>query len=178
MLFIGTITRLIEGDRYKHSHKPAAHPVPVGVSLPPRHARCSCRDGILCSGGSTHSRDVRIVAPVVAAVPVLSHHDARREWRYERRAMRDFHRAAKHGYGYRQPITVPSATIHGTRQRSYSPGDYDEGSSASRALPDPRGEHWEDDYPAARAAFGESRIHKVQRQAPPPSYETGLTETR
>lgn len=144
MLFIGTITRLIEGNRHKHNHEPVADPVAIGVSMP-QHARC-----ILCSEGSTQSRNVHIVAPIVAAAPVLSHHDTRREWKYERRAMRGYHRAARHGYGHRHPITI-----------SYAPGDYEAGSSTPRALPDYR-----------RAALGASCTQKLQHEAPPPRYET------
>lgn len=176
MLFIGTITRLIEGDRYKHNQEPVAYPVAVAVSMPPQKARCSCRVGVLCSEGSNHSRDVRITTPMVAAAPVLSHHDTRRQWRYERRAMRDYHRAARHGYGYRQlPITIPVTTIHGAGQDSYAPDtsdNYQAGSSTSRALPDHRRERYsEDNWLAARDASGASRTQKVQHEAPPPRYE-------
>lgn len=134
---------MIEGDRYKQNHAPAVYPAAVGVSVPPRH----------------------VVVPVVAATPVLSHHDARREWRYERRAMRDSRRAARHGYGYREPIAIPVA---------YAPEYYEAGPSSSRALPERRrDEYWEDNGLAASARCRASDIDKGQREISPPKYEAG-----
>lgn len=110
-----------------------------------------------------------VVVPVVATTPVLSHHDARREWRHERRAMRDSRRA-RHGYGYRQPIAIPVA---------YAPDYYEAGPSSSRALPERRrDEYWEDDGLAAPARFRASRIDRDHREVSPPKYEAGSWDPR
>jgi hypothetical protein len=134
MLFIGTITRLIEGDRYKAIHVPPARTAIAGVSVPPQH----------------------VVVPVIAATPVLSPHDARREWRYERRAMRDFRRAARHGYGYGQPIAIPVA--HALEY-------YEPVQLSSRA----QSEHRRDD--SSEAMCSSSYMVQGQREIPPPKYE-------
>lgn len=171
MLFIGTITRMIEGDRYKHNHAPAAFaPAAVSLSMPPQHAHCSCRSGHFCSACSTQGHRAGLVVPIIAATPVLSHHDARREWRYERRAMRDSRRAARHGHGYRHPIAIPVAT-------TCAPDYYEAG--PSQHLPGrSRDEYWEDDGSAAPAGFGESHVKNGQREISPPKYEVGSWDPR
>lgn len=160
MLFVGTITRMIEGDRHKHNHEPAAYPAAACASIPPRPVNCSCRGDISCSACPTRSLHVGAAAPLVAATPTLSHHDARREWRYERRAMRDYRRAVRHGYGYGHPIAIPVATVYGAGQSGYDPVYYEAGPSTPRALPD----HRRDEYRESR--------DRVQHEAPPPRYET------
>ncbi|KKY39110.1 hypothetical protein UCDDA912_g00821 [Diaporthe ampelina] len=181
MLFIGTITRMIEGDRYKHHHAPAAYLAVVGVPMPLQHASCSCRGDHSCSACSPQSHHVGGVVPVLATRPVLSHHDARREWRYERRATRDSRRAARHGYGYGygHPVAVPIATPY-SAGHSGDARDYCEaGPSSSRTLPERgRDEYWEDEGLAAAAGSGLGHLDREQREASPPKYETGNWEPR
>lgn len=181
MLFIGTITRMIEGDKYKRNHAPAAYPAVVGVPMPLQHAPCSCRGDRFCSACSPQSHHVGGMVPVVAAAPpILSHHDARREWRYERRAMRDSRRAARHGYGYGYPVAVPVASAYGVGHSGYARDYYDAGPSSSRASPERRRDgYWEDEGFAAPAGLRAGRVDREQREAsPPPKYEIGSWEPR
>lgn len=180
MLFIGTITRMIEGDKYKRHPAPAAYPAVVGVPMPLQHAPCSCRGDRFCSACSPQSHHVGGVVPMVAAAPpVLSHHDARREWRYERRAMRDSRRAARHGYGYGYPVAVPVASAYGAGHSGYARDYYEAGPSSSRALPERRqDEYWEDEGLAAPGGFRAGHVDREQREASPPKYEVGSWEPR
>lgn len=182
MLFIGTITRMIEGDKYKHRQAPAAYPAAVGVPMPLQHAPCGCLGDRFCSACSPQSHHMGGVVPMVAAAPpVLSHHDARREWRYERRAMRDSRRAARHGYGYGYgyPVAVPVASAYGTSHGGYARDYYEAGPSSSRASPERRrDDYWEDEGLAAPAGLRAGHVERDQREASPPKYETGSWEPR
>lgn len=177
MLFIGTITRLIEGDRYRHQHAPAAYPAFVGVPLPLQHSPCSCRGDRFCSECSPQSHHVGGVVPMVAAAPALSYHDTRRGWRYERRAMRDSRRAARHGYGSVFPVAVPVTSAYGPS--GYSRGYCEAGPSSSRTSPERRRDgHWDDEGFAAPVGLNTGHFDREQREASPPKYETGGWEPR
>lgn len=179
MLFIGTITRMIEGDKYKHHHPPAVYPAVVGVPMPLPHAPCSCRGDHSCSACSPQSHHAGGVVPVIATRPVLSHHDSRREWRYERRAMRGSRRAARHGYGYGYPVAVPVATSYGAGHSGYARDYCETGPSSSRDSPERRrDEYWEDEGLAAPAGFRAGHVDREQREASPPKYEIGNWEPR
>ncbi|KAL1882207.1 hypothetical protein Daus18300_000693 [Diaporthe australafricana] len=170
MLFIGTITRMIEGDKYKNRHASTAYPAVVGVPMPLQHASCNCHGDCFCATCSPQHHHAGGVVPMIAAAPVMSHHDARREWRYERRAMRDSRRAARHGHGYGYPV-VPVATS------GYARDYYEAG--PSRASPDRRrDEYWEDEGFTTPAGLSAGRVDREQRESSPPKYETGNWEPR
>ncbi|KAI3399949.1 hypothetical protein diail_5105 [Diaporthe ilicicola] len=175
MLFIGTITRMIEGDKNKHHHVPAAYPAVVGVPMP-----CNCRGDRFCAACSPQHHHGGGMVPMISAAPLMSHLDARREWRYERRAMRDSRRAARRGYGYGYPVTVPFAPSgYGAGNSGYARDYYEAGPSSSRASPERRrDECWEDDGLTAPAGFSTARVDRDRRDSSPPKYEVGNWEPR
>ncbi|KAK2596910.1 hypothetical protein N8I77_012795 [Diaporthe amygdali] len=179
MLFIGTITRMIEGDKYKNQRAPAAYPAAVGVPMPMQNVSCNCHGDRFCSACSPQHYHAAGVVPMVAAAPVMSHHDARREWRYERRAMRDSRRAARHGYGYGYPVAVPVANSYGVGNSAYARDYYEAGPSSSRASPERRrDEYWEDEGFATPAGLTAGHVDREQREASPPKYEPGNWQPR
>ncbi|ROW07774.1 hypothetical protein VMCG_03611 [Cytospora schulzeri] len=206
MLFLGLIARKVMGGDNKHKHpRDAAYLAPVG--LPVTAIPCNCRGGRYCPQCSQHSNSQQHMAtiPVMATAPIVLHHNSRREWKYERRAMREARRAARRGYGYSYgypaaatavPVAAsPMGNVY-ARGYHYHDDDYRAADSLSMARPEQRpADYWEDNNFGVPASSSKGqRRHEIRKDRQssadeeysdeeqgeelPPKYERGDWEPR
>lgn len=200
MLFIGPIVRkLMSNDDQRNNYpRPTAYPAVVGV--PMAAMPCNCRGDPYCPQCCHRQQQQQPMMPMMAAAPIMSHRDAKREWRSERRAMRGARRAARHGYGYDYSHAYPAATVvpvvappmGGGRHHAGGYGydghddDYRAAGPSSRARPEQRpANYWEDDgfgMPGSSSTAQRRRGTKMERRSSfdeeegedlPPKYEQG-----